>query len=73
MDLERMFAVANAVKACFDLTDDLDELMSVIGCSLDFWAADHGVSAENLESALKALLDASVSAHAVLGMPTQYK
>lgn len=73
MDMERMYAMASAVKACFDLTDDLDVLMSVIGCSLDFWAADHGVSAENLELALKALLDAAVSAHAVLGMPTQDK
>lgn len=73
MDMERMYAMFNAIKACFDLTDDLDELMSVIGCSLDFWAADHGVSAENLESALKALLDASVSTHAVLGIPTQDK
>lgn len=73
MSMERMYAMFSAVKACFDLTDDLDELMSVIGCSLDFWAADHGVGAENLESALKALLDAAVSAHATLGMPTQDK
>lgn len=69
MDIMEMMRVAAVVQAALETTDDLGVLMSAIGCGLDYWAADRGVSAEDLENALRGLVDAAVSAHSVMGLP----
>lgn len=69
MDIMEMMRVAAVVQAALETTDDLGILMSSIGCGLDYWAADRGVSAEELEIALKGLVSAAESAHREIGMP----
>lgn len=61
--------IAMAVHVAFEKADEICALMSAIGCELDFWAAAHGYSAEELENALKSLLKVSEDAHRLMGMP----
>lgn len=71
MDLEKLVIEAAVIKAAFDVTDDINNLMSAIGTNLDFWAVEHGYGAEDVERALKALLSAAEDAHRVIGMPVK--
>lgn len=51
--------------------DDIYSLLAVLGFTLDYWAYEKNVSAEELERGLNGLYEASVAAHKELGMPQE--
>ena len=71
MDLKKMMRKSDVLFDALSSFDSLGELLSALGCTLDFWAAEHGVSAEELDSGLEGLLVAAKGAHAFMGLPDE--
>lgn len=70
-DFIRIMENADTMYDALSGFDRLDEILAALGHTLDYWAFEHGVSAKELECGLKALYEASVEAHRVLGMPNE--
>ena len=71
MDLKKMMRKNDVLFDALSSFDSLGELLSALGCTLDFWAAEHGVSAEELDSGLEYFANVAKGAHIVMGLPTE--
>ena len=73
MKMDRMgfdpMAVATEIQRVFYTIDNIVWLFSAIGGALDYWAADHDVSAEELESHLEGLFKSAKGVHGLIGLP----
>jgi len=62
---------ANALYDALMNFDNIIDLVADLGCTLDYWASENGVSAMALEDALERLAVVSKWAHSGMGLPTE--